>query len=60
MNCLVATDAANSLTTANAYAHTAAKVLAATVAQATAKQQADKNQYSSPATCFGCEKQNGN
>jgi len=42
MSCLVATDAANSSTIANAYAHTAAKVLAATAAQATAEQQADK------------------
>ena len=42
MNCLVATDAANSSTTANACAHTAEEVLAATAAQATAEQQADK------------------
>jgi hypothetical protein len=41
---------------ANAYARTAVKVLAATAALATVKQQADKKPYSSPATCFGCEK----
>jgi hypothetical protein len=42
VNCLVATDAANSLTIASVYALTAAKVLAATAALATAEQQADK------------------
>jgi hypothetical protein len=46
--CLVATDAAKSSTTASACARTAGKVLAVTAAQATAEQQADKNQYSSP------------
>jgi hypothetical protein len=45
MNCLVATDAANSSTTANACAHTAEEVLAATAAQATAEQQADKKVF---------------
>ena len=44
--CLVATDAATSLTIANAYARTAAKRLAATAAQATAEQQADKHNSS--------------
>jgi hypothetical protein len=41
-NCLVATDAATSLMTANAHVPTAAKLLSATVALAMAKQQADK------------------
>jgi hypothetical protein len=48
MNCLVATYAAKSLTTASACAHTAEEVLVATAAQATVEQQADKKQYSSP------------
>jgi hypothetical protein len=48
MNCLVAIDAAKSLTTASACAHTAEEVLVATAAQATVEQQADKKQYSSP------------
>jgi len=38
------------------HAHTAAKLLVAIAAPATAGQQADKKPYSSPATCFGCEK----
>jgi hypothetical protein len=42
MNCLVVTSAAIPSTIANAYAPTAAKVLVATAAQATVKQQADK------------------
>jgi hypothetical protein len=41
-SCLVATDAANSLTTASAHAHTAAKLRVASAALATAEQQADK------------------
>jgi hypothetical protein len=45
MSCLVATDAANSLTIASACAHTAEKVLAATAAQATVEQQADKKVF---------------
>jgi len=44
-SCLVATDAANSLTTASAHAHTAAKPLAANAARATARQQADKPHF---------------
>jgi hypothetical protein len=53
--CLVATDAATSLTIANAYAPIAAKLLAATAAQATAEQQADKGSFF--AHCYsGCEK----
>jgi hypothetical protein len=55
MTCLVATDAANSSTTASACAHTAEEVLVATAAQATVEQQADKKQYSSP-NRSGCEK----
>jgi hypothetical protein len=55
VNCLVATAAANSLITASAYAHTAAKVLAATAAPATAEQQADKKIIRRP-QLFGCEK----
>jgi hypothetical protein len=52
---LVATNAATSLTTASAYAHTAARVLAATAAQATVEQQADKSPFF--AHCYsGCEK----
>jgi len=47
VNCLVATDAATSLTTASAYVHTAVRVLAVTAALATAGQQAD-SAYSSP------------
>jgi hypothetical protein len=47
-NCLVATDAAKSSTTASACAHTAEKVLAATAAQATAEQQADNNSILRP------------
>jgi hypothetical protein len=45
VNCLVATAAANSLTTASACAPTAAKVLAATAALVTAEQQADKKSF---------------
>jgi hypothetical protein len=45
VNCLVATNAANSLTTANAHAHTAAKPQAASAAPATARQQADKKTH---------------
>jgi hypothetical protein len=41
---------------ASVHAHTAAKLLVAIAAPATAGQQADKKPYSSPATCFGCEK----
>ena len=41
--CLVVKDAATPSTTANALAPTAAKLLAATAAQATAKQQADNS-----------------
>jgi len=48
VNCLVATDAANSLMIASVCALTAAKVLAATAALVTAEQQADKKNYSSP------------
>jgi hypothetical protein len=42
---LDATNAANSLTIANAYAPTAAKLQDATAAQATAEQQADKTSF---------------
>jgi hypothetical protein len=49
------TNAANSLTTANAYAHTAVKVLAATAALVTVEQQADKKIILRP-RLFGCEK----
>jgi len=45
VTCLVATDAANSSMTANVCAHTAAQVLAATAAQATVEQQADKKSF---------------
>jgi len=48
VNCLVATDAANSLMIASVCALTAAKVLAATAALVTAEQQADKKNHSSP------------
>jgi hypothetical protein len=44
------------LMTASAHAPIAAKLLVATAAPAMAGQQADKKPYSSPATCFGCEK----
>jgi len=44
-SCLVATSAATSSTTASAYVHTAAEVLAAIAAQATARQQADKTAF---------------
>ncbi len=44
-SCLVATDAVNSLTTASACAHTAAKPLTASVALATAGQQEDKTSF---------------
>jgi hypothetical protein len=43
--CLVATDAANSLMTANAHAHTAARLQVASAALATAEQQADKPHF---------------
>jgi hypothetical protein len=49
VNCLVAKDAVILSTIANAYAHTAAKVPVVTAAPVMAEQQADKNQYSSPA-----------
>ena len=52
-SCLVATDAANSLTTASARVHTAAKPMAASAALATAGQQADKTSFRQ---LFGCEK----
>ena len=42
------TDAATSLMIASAYAHTAARLLIAIAAQATARQQADKKNHSSP------------
>ena len=52
-SCLIAKDAANSLTTASAHAHTAAKPRAASAALATARQQADKTSFRQ---LFGCEK----
>jgi len=55
VNCLVATDAANSLTIASACAPIAAKVLAATAALVTVEQQADKRIIRRP-QLFGCEK----
>jgi hypothetical protein len=45
VNCLVATDAANSLTIASVYVPTAVKVLAVTAALVTAEQQADKKSF---------------
>jgi hypothetical protein len=45
VSCLVATDAATSLTIANVYARTAAKLLVATAAQAMAEQQADRTSF---------------
>ena len=57
-SCLVATDAANSSTTANACARTAVKLRTAIVVLATAKQQADKK-TSFRQHYFGCEKRNG-
>ena len=42
---LVATDAATSLTIANVYARIAARLLAATAAQATAERQADSTSF---------------
>jgi len=52
------TDAATSLTTARACAPTAARVLAATAALATAEQQADKPSFF--AYCYSVVEQNGN
>jgi hypothetical protein len=60
MRCLVATSAATPSTIANVYAHTAAKVLAATAALVTVEQQADKKKRILRPLYFGCEKQNGN
>jgi hypothetical protein len=59
-SCLVATDAANSSTTASVFARTAAKLRTAIVVLATARQQADKKKKRvnliSPIGYFGCEK----
>jgi hypothetical protein len=49
VNCLVAKDAVIPSTIANAFAHTVAEVPIVTAAPVTAEQQADKNQYYSPA-----------
>jgi len=54
----VATDAATSLTIANAHARIVAKLLAATAAQATAEQQADRTSFF--AHCYSVVKRNGN
>ena len=53
---LVVTDAATSLTIASVYAHTAARLLVAIAALATARQQADKTFVLRP-LLFGCEKE---
>jgi hypothetical protein len=58
VSCLVATDAATSLTIANAYARIVARLLAATAAQATAEQRADKTVFF--AHCYSVVKINGN
>jgi hypothetical protein len=55
---LVVTDAATSLTIASAYAHTAARLLIAIAALATARQQADKTSFF--AHCYSVVKRNGN
>jgi hypothetical protein len=62
MSCLAVQDAVTLLMTANAHVHSAAKLLAAIAARATARQQADNQQTNSRSLLSSSlgEKANGN